>query len=729
MQSLNIHLENCYGIQAFDKTFDFNNFNANIIYAPNGVMKTSLARTFLRLSQQQEPEELLFGNVPTYDVKADGVDISSNDILVVEPFAPEFESKNLSTLLVNNEKKVRYDQIFKDILNAKKKLVTQLNKVSKIKKDDIEIQITTDLKVDDIFSAIKLLASKNQANTAFANLQYNKVFEPKVLALINTPNVKQELCNYTARYNTLLENSPIFKKNGFNPVKAQSVLTTLKKENFFEADHKVLFNGKGEPISNLEELETTLEKERTDILGDGNLKVISEKIINGAAPIKTFQDTLEQFPDLSAELDDIDNFKITLWCSYYEDNKEDFDQLLTLFEQNKADLEAIELEAETEKTLWHEAAEVFKERFHVNFSINVENQVNAILGTNAPNIVFTFTNDHGEDIKFDRGQLHSRDFLSIGERRAMYLLYVIFEFKAREASGEQSLIVIDDIADSFDYKNKYAIIEYLKELTEIESFNLLVLTHNFDFYRTFQSRILGERNKRNHSFIAQREDNSIKLLGGGDNFITNPFDYWKRQFNSSAPIVVSMIPFIRNLIEYKDGNACDVYNNLTSLLHIKENSSQFNLQELQDMLNTAVNGLEIAEGIDKTKSVIEFIYETADLVVGSLAGNIDEIRLENKVSLSIAIRLKAEEFMWSNVQNNNPINGMQTGKLYDRICRENNENDNFKSIKAVLSQVVLMTPENIHLNSFMYEPLMDMSNHHLISLYQKVNDLEWDLNS
>lgn len=725
MQSLNVSLENCYGIQEFDETFDFDSFNANIIYAPNGVMKTSLAKTFQRLAQEKEPEELLYGNTPAYDIKADGIDVTSNDILVVEPFAPEFESKNLSTLLVNNEKKIRYDQIFKEILNAKKKLITQLNKVSKIKKDDIEEQITKDLNVNDIFEAISELKTKQQANNVFSKLQYNKVFDPKILSLIASEDIKQELENYTLRYNELIESSSLFKKNCFNPIKAQSVLNTLKKESFFDADHKVLFNGKGEPISSLDELEATLEQERNHILGDGSLKAISEKIINGAAPIKSFQDTLEQFPELSAELNDIDNFKITLWCSYYEDNQEIFDLLLTLFEQNKADLEAIEQEADSEKTLWHEAAKVFKERFHVNFSIDVENKVNAILGTSAPNIVFSFKNDNGEDVKFDRGQLTSRDFLSVGERRAMYLLYVIFEFKAREASGEQSIIIIDDIADSFDYKNKYAIIEYLRELTSIDSFNLLVLTHNFDFYRTFQSRILGERNKRLHSFIAQKEGNRIKLLGGGDNFITNPFDYWKRQFGNSDPIVVSMIPFIRNLVEYKDGSTSDTYLNLTSLLHIKENSNQFNLQQLQDMFNTTVSGLELNQETDRAMSVIEFIYATADDVVIALAEHLDEIRLENKVALSIAIRLKAESFMWEYVQNKTPIRGMQTGKLYDRICRENTENDNFSSIKVTLDQVVLMTPENIHLNSFMFEPLMDMSNHHLISLYQNVNALEW----
>jgi hypothetical protein len=39
---------------------------------------------------------------------------------------------------------------------------------------------------------------------------------------------------------------------------------------------------------------------------------------------------------------------------------------------------------------------------------------------------------------------------------------------------------------------------------------------------------------------------------------------------------------------------------------------------------------------------------------------------------------------------------------------------------SALKQVNLMTPENIHLNSFMYEPLLDISNQHLKRLYNRV---------
>ncbi len=41
----------------------------------------------------------------------------------------------------------------------------------------------------------------------------------------------------------------------------------------------------------------------------------------------------------------------------------------------------------------------------------------------------------------------------------------------------------------------------------------------------------------------------------------------------------------------------------------------------------------------------------------------------------------------------------------------------------ILEQVNLMTPENIHLNSFMYEPILDMSPDNLKTLYRNIKTL------
>lgn len=723
MKKLTINLTNCYGINSLSHEFDFTHARANLIYAPNGVMKTSLSNTFSRLSNGKEPEEKLYNRKPVCDIQIDGVTIKQDEILVIEPFNPSFDDKNISTLLVNSEKKQRYDLLYKSIFDAKKSLIIELNKLSKLKKDEIEKNLILDIGCSDIFESVRWLQVNDIANAGYKELQYKQIFDEKVIALLNDQDVIECVEEYISRYNELVSNSSLFKTAVFNPSKATTISLSLKKESFFEADHKVILNGREGVIDNHETFDEIFETEKRELLSDERLRTINQKLLTGVAPVKLFQTILEQHPEIAVELSDIDNFKKVIWCTYYTEKKEQFDNLLSLFDANKQELENIELEAKLEETKWFQTVNTFKERFHVPFTMDIENHSNTILGTKAPNIVFSFTNDNHECVQFNRGQLTSLDVLSIGERRAMYLLYVIFEFKVRQEKGQKTIIIVDDIADSFDYKNKYAIIEYLKEIAEEELFRILVLTHNFDFYRTFQSRVLTESSKRSTSYIAQKELNhSISLLKGGDNYVSNPFDVWRRGFSNNPAIIVAMIPFVRNLIEYKDGTSSGDYKTLTSLLHIKSNTRDFRLLDLETIISSSIKGTSLDSEIDSNIVILDFIYETAENLCTKPL--IDEIRLENKVTLSIAIRLKAEEFIWSKISDQSAIHGVQTGRLYDRYVSEfcNSPTDNQK-IKSILGQVILMTPENIHINSFMYEPLMDLSVHHLINLYNAVNEL------
>lgn len=67
-------------------------------------------------------------------------------------------------------------------------------------------------------------------------------------------------------------------------------------------------------------------------------------------------------------------------------------------------------------------------------------------------------------------------FLSTGERKALYVLNVIFEIQRRIKDGIETLVVVDDLADSFDYQNKYAIIQYLKDISQDGRFKLIIKT-------------------------------------------------------------------------------------------------------------------------------------------------------------------------------------------------------------------------------------------------------------
>ena len=114
--------------------------------------------------------------------------------------------------------------------------------------------------------------------------------------------------------------------------------------------------------------------------------------------------------------------------------------------------------------------------------------------------------------------------------------------------------------------------------------------------------------------------------------------------------------------------------------------------------------------------MIDIIQHEADECLKACDG----INLENKIVLSIAIRIAAEKFMVEKINDAKfvaSIDSNQTPRLLAKFKELfSGDVDTIKTIQ----RVVLMTPENIHLNSFMYEPILDMSDEHLRKLYQDV---------
>lgn len=720
---LDINLENCYGIPSLVATFDYSKSHTNIIYASNGSMKTSLSNTFKRVAVGAQPEEKLYGRIPKADIKIDGKPILADTIFVIEPFDESYLSKNISTLLVNPEMKAEYDASFETIATARSKLVTQLNKFSKVKKDDLESTILRDFNSKNLFELLVSLKSTIDTADDLGSIVYSVVFDQKVLDLLAQENVAENFAAYAEKYNELVRTVGYYSKGGFTPVKADNVVKTLEKEKYFEAKNTIVLNGKSGPISTAKDFQRQIEEDKSRILQNPELKKISDTVITSVASVKAFQEAIEANPEIVPELADLEAFRKRLWISYFKASSQLVHECADAFTNGQARMKAIEERAKIEQTKWFEVKQIFKQRFEVPFEIEIQDQVNTILGTKSPNIVFVFTDEHtGAKKTFTKDGIQSLRILSQGERRALYLLYVIFEVESRRTASATTLFVIDDIADSFDYRNKYAIIEYLKEMDDENFFYLLVLSHNFDFFRTVQTRIIGSARWEN-SYITLKDEVAISLVHGGSKETSSPFDFWKTQVKSNDSMLIACIPFVRNLIEYKEGDKHKDFTLLTSLLHIKSNPDTHSicLADLESTFRVYINGMDLGIVGRESVKVFDFVLLTADTIVAS--GKKETAEIDIKVTLSIAIRLLAETYMWANVTDKTPINGSQTGRLYDRFKQQYSKNTSMESVIKTLSAVNLMTPENIHLNSFMYEPILDMSNHHLIELYSKVKRL------
>lgn len=299
----------------------------------------------------------------------------------------------------------------------------------------------------------------------------------------------------------------------------------------------------------------------------------------------------------------------------------------------------------------------------------------------------------------------------------MYLMNVLFNIQAKKKDNNETLLIIDDIADSFDYKNKYAIIQYLSDIQKDSSFKQIILTHNYDFYRTIQSRLLDGSVIRDCSFMALKNLDGIDLIGTGHNYQSEPFNYWKKNLKNPLMLLAS-IPFVRNLIEFKDGSSCNDFKLLTSLLHLKNDTNSITIEQLKTVYDDIIisKGLEIYNQSDTIKSILD--EEVEKLISVPIAQGMN---LEQKIILSIAIRIKSEEYMFSKVSDKSPFSKYQTAKLFERF---KNEFDGTMDTEiSKLDEVNLITPENIHINSFMFEPIIDLSIDHLVKLYKEIKNL------
>lgn len=267
------------------------------------------------------------------------------------------------------------------------------------------------------------------------------------------------------------------------------------------AGHKLKLKN-GEEISTSKDLSNLIEQEIIAILEDSSLKETFEKVdkaIGNNAELRNFKMEIENNNSLLAFLFDYDEFKKSVWVSYLYQCLEDYKQLISLYKSKKSEIQEIIIEANRESDIWKNIIKTFNSRFFVPFKIEIENQSDIILNLNSPKLKFLYSDDNGTYIEQDKDSLINS--LSRGEQRAFFILQLLFDIESRKNNQGKTLIVFDDIAESFDYKNKYAIVEYIKDLNRSDNFRLLILTHNFDFYRTISSRI---NLRENHIFMATK---------------------------------------------------------------------------------------------------------------------------------------------------------------------------------------------------------------------------------
>ncbi len=718
MDKLKLQLEHCYGIRKLDVVLDFAGNAAIAIYAPNGSMKSSLACTLQDIADDKPSRDRIFPGRATLRVVQDenNTNIGAANVLVLRPFE-EFASTGnaTATLLVNATLRQEYEALHSGVTAARAALIAAIKSTSKTKRSvDREVLSTfapAGGDFDATLAGLKEELSKDW-EPIFKDVPYDVLNDERVVAFLGQGDFRTAINDYTKKYNELLAASKYFKNGGFNYYAATNVAKELKASGFFKAKHSVSLNGDEKKEINSEaELQALVDAERAKISEDAALRQKYgelEKQIQKNAQLREFEAYLQGHEELLPELADPAAFNKKLWLSYLKANHALYVDLISKIEQAAVRSAEIEAQAGQEHTQWQDVIDMFNNRFIVPFHLEVANKVQVVLGKDtAPRLGFVFK-DGSDHAQVEREALLQT--LSTGEKKAFHVLNMLFDIEVRRAAGQQTLLVVDDIADSFDYKNKYAIVQYLSDLAEHQHFKLLILTHNFDFFRTIESRRLVQRK---NCFMVSKTAAGVTLEAaqGVRNVFSN---VWKPAFFNDDRKKICCVPFMRNLIEYTKGEADPDYLLLTSLLHWKAGTDQITVADL-DGIYTRLFGATGQSGNAAARVL--------DLLAAEVAACLqapDGINFENKVVLAIATRLQAERFMAAKINDAAWLAGITANQTPTLLKRYRDDFPAELANVGVIQRVLLMTPENIHLNSFMYEPILDMSDQHLRRLHAEV---------
>lgn len=722
MKKLDLDLENCFGIRRLKQNFSFERKNVVIIYASNGVMKTSLANTLKNYSENEEIKDFIFDKKTKYSIRDEnGKDIDRDRIIVIKQDSEELEYDK--RILISNEQlRQEYSKIHNELsvklneLYEKVKLSFTTNRTS----FDVKTTLLNDFGYDDnseikCLKELKNLMKDGKNLLEIKEFDYNVFFNAKVVASID----EFDLDKYIAEYDRLVSESPYMEKDVIDCNNYELICKSLDDNNFFKFKNKISLKNKitsgYDDVLSIEDFKNKLENEKLKILDSKELKVNFDNItkkLNSNNDARKLKERLKMNPTIVSEYADVQTFKKKVWVSLFFNYKNDVNNIIKLYDDIKEKIAKIVEKASNEETKWKEVVELFNKRFKMPFKVSVSNQKDVILKNDVPTLNYEYYDKYSKDrTVIEKNSLLS--VLSTGEKRAFKILEMLF--KIASTLEEEYLLVLDDISDSFDYKNKYAIIQYIDDISKEKignnnKYKILLLTHNYDFYRIINIK----SSDHPHSFYA--DVNAMGEIKICNEIYIDYFKNLKDNINTNGSInykkSICMIPFARNICEYIGEDSTL----LTKLLHMKADSKSKTLKVLLEKYKTSGLIKEYKETDEKlNESVFDILYEEIERI------DVEESpSLDNKILYSIGLRLIAENFIisWCNLEDDE-IEKKELGKLI-KIYKGKYPNN--KEEIELLERVSINVSNNIHLNAFMIESIFDTSLSELKNVYLEAKE-------
>lgn len=315
------------------------------------------------------------------------------------------------------------------------------------------------------------------------------------------------------------------------------------------------------------------------------------------------------------------------------------------------------------------------------------------------------------------------EVLSTSEQRSLYLLNIMYKISLINPEDKSITLVFDDIVDTFDEINQSAIAYYL-DLLEKRKYKFIVLTHNYNFFKTLKNKLYLKQ-----SLILTNGLNKTKVEAFNENMDYIFLNWFDKENIMNSKYLIALSSVFREL-----GHIDKKYpkNELLNFFHIKTDVSSLSWS---NYIETIQNNLELDE-----KSIIKikennntYLEEVKNVCIKICNDDSEHLPLfesiANKVCLAIGIRLFLELHMINYIGFNctKKIKDNQTKNLINKI-RDSDLVTKKTNITSILSKYDIASSNIIHLNSFNYEVLFYYNIEYLKKLYTNISSKDSILN-
>lgn len=698
-----VEMKNAYGIDNLNVNYKGDKIlYQSLIYSRNGTFKTSFSRTLNNLSKGNiDVIKDRLTDIPA-SLKIEFVD--ENNKLITKDCTNRFivfsrelyEKDNMELSNFNQEislltiDKDRKEKLNKLMSNSIRKIIDSLKLKLKSAGLNVDKSITLltnknidTLNINDLYQLLGDIKNVEEKDISKVNLKnlFQKAYDP-----IDNENFIDSASNYINIFNKRM-NEELFDEN-FNDSNCLNFLDELKKNNYLSEEKKRGIVLKGEEYFNYDKIEDIFNDAIKNISSEPSVLVANKELIKSMGTSAEAKKLQKEFKDNPILINQLALGKKNIIIIALKQQKFEIDEFEKIIVDAKNQYSEIINEAKEKKSEFENALVIYKNRFNPVFDISIINKTESILGENVPILSFKHNRNKGKNLS----ESDLRNILSSGERTALNIISFIVEYEANK--NNNLVLVFDDLVETFDYANRHAFIEYIDDLIK-ENVSIIILTHNYEFYRTLERRI-----PQLEKLSAYSKDGKVYVEANKslNNDIEKVFEITNiNQF-------IYAIPFLREIkIMYKNDTSL-----LDNCLHYKEDTKNITIEMIRNLFPK----MQFSDNSEE--KYLTLLYQIADNI------NTDnQYDIVSKTILSIACRLKIEEkIIGNNFKLIEDIDSNQLAQL-----KEKYKKDLTDDVLRLIDNVQISTPEFIHCNSFMYEPLVDIDGKYLFDLYDEIKKL------